>query len=259
MIEDAIFTYAADGAYAVTVMTREARQPKGITPIKVPMPFAIITSQTCDLRQPSRVRKRPFINAARVVDATTEFTKADLGNIRAGRIGDIRPLTGSRFTGNKNEVWVADLRFEVALERSVLVDRNPIEGFADEAGYLAFSEDVGAMRSRPAIDDKVLVLLLRPLKMWFESGIVDPDEIVEVRVRCHPTTIEAESVELFLLTRDNVDPETIQDRVNEWRESIRDALPSELVLIDINVETVSQFTRADGLGSERVDFDDLST
>jgi len=61
------------------------------------------------------------------------------------------------------------------------------------------------------------------------------------------------------LTRDDVDPETIQDRVNEWRESIRDALPSELVLIDINVEAVSQFTRADGLGSERVDFDDLST
>jgi hypothetical protein len=49
------------------------------------------------------------------------------------------------------DIWVADLRVEMPLEKGLLVGRDPIEAFRDEAGYIAFANFLARRRGRPAL------------------------------------------------------------------------------------------------------------
>jgi hypothetical protein len=49
------------------------------------------------------------------------------------------------------EIWVADLRIEMPLEKGLLVGRDPIEAFPDEPGYIAFANFLARRRGRPAL------------------------------------------------------------------------------------------------------------
>jgi hypothetical protein len=49
------------------------------------------------------------------------------------------------------DVWVADLRIEMPLEKGLLVGRAPIEAFPGEVGYIAFANFLARRRGRPAL------------------------------------------------------------------------------------------------------------
>jgi len=224
--------------------------------VRVALPLAIVTSQTCDLQNPKRIAIRPFITIARVFDAASEFGVDSLGNIRRGKIGDLVPLTGADFAAD--DVWVADLRFEATIERGVMVGKDVLDGFADENGYFEFQRRLSILRARNAVDDRVLEHILKPLRDLLESGVIAVDFVDEIRLRALPTILVASSVELFFLVSDDSDITKIEWHASDWFEAVTRRLPPDLTLLDVSVKRTSEFTRADEIGTERLDLDEYS-
>ncbi|HEV2769290.1 MAG TPA: hypothetical protein VGV40_03810 [Solirubrobacteraceae bacterium] len=103
-------------------------------------PYGIITSQSCDLAEERSDPQKPWISVAPVYALAAED-----------------PLLGRDFifaldlSAPGDQVWVADLRIEVPLEKSLLVGREPIEAFAAEPRAVAFGRWLAMRRGRPAL------------------------------------------------------------------------------------------------------------
>jgi hypothetical protein len=255
IVRDLDVAFTSQIPYCITPAAREQVTAENNL-VRVHLAIAIVTSQTCDLQNPKRIGIRPLVTVARVFDATTEFDDGFVGHIVRGRIGDLIPLTASQFT--ENGVWVADLRVEGAIERSVLVGKEPEDGFSDDEGYFRFQRSISEIRGRNAVDDRVLASILTPLRDWLESDPERSDLIEEIRIRCLPTILQADSAELYFLVYDDTDPATVQTEASELYATITAGLPDDLSLIDISVLPTSTFSRADEIGTERLDLDDLS-
>jgi hypothetical protein len=61
-------------------------------------------------------------------------------------------LTAPRFA---EKVWVADLRIEWPVDKSLLVGREPIMGFAEEKHVIAFAARVGRRRDRAVLSNEL--------------------------------------------------------------------------------------------------------
>ena len=111
-------------------------------------PYGIITTQTCDLNEQAPFPKQPFLQVSPVYryaadrDALSEVEKRFY----------LWPLTAEPFAA---EVWVADLRLECSVEKSVLIGRTPIDAFANELDEIAFAERLGRRRDRAAMANAV--------------------------------------------------------------------------------------------------------
>jgi hypothetical protein len=111
-------------------------------------PYGIITTQTCDLNEQAVYPKQPFAQISPVYryaadrEALAEVSKR----------GYLWPLTAAAFA---RELWVADLRLECSIEKSVLAGRKPIEAFASELDEVAFAERLGRRRDRAAMGNAV--------------------------------------------------------------------------------------------------------
>jgi hypothetical protein len=107
-------------------------------------PYAIITSQTCNIAERPPKGAWPWIQVSPVYRLTDE-----------SEVGDriyLHRLTGPDLPEG---VWVADLRLEVPLEKSLLVGRDAVDGFATEDEEIAFGEMLGRQRDRAALHDVV--------------------------------------------------------------------------------------------------------
>jgi hypothetical protein len=116
-----------------------------------PYDFGVITTQTCDLAEEGRPAQ-PFFQACpvfKIDDAVVTLPSY------------LAPLDPPDLPEGS---WVADLRLEVPLEKSVLVGRRPIEGFPDEQGYLDFARRLGRRRERPAVASELVDAVARTLK-----------------------------------------------------------------------------------------------
>lgn len=258
VLQNVPLVYAARFEHGITIETR-SKVGDGIGGVLGIAPYTIITSQTCDIQQPKRIATRPFIMVARVFDATTEFDRSMIGTIRKGSVGDLVPLTAPRFQ-RENELWVADLRVEAPIERSVLVGlADPIEGFGNDRDYLAFSRALGRHRGRAAIDDKVLKHVIAPLKAEFKANRFNSDKVKEVRVRCTPSTFAAETVELQLLIFDDADEAAMREQLDTWYTDVVAALDGQLAFVSADVHYASEYTDAIKDGTEHVNLDDMTS
>jgi hypothetical protein len=102
--------------------------------------YGIITTQSCDLAEERPDPRQPWLAVAPVdqVDPHSALLDRDY-------IYRLTPLTLG------GEVWVADLRIELPLEKSLLVGRMPIDAFPDERGYIQFARFLARRRGRPAL------------------------------------------------------------------------------------------------------------
>lgn len=257
IVRGALFTFSARFDQGVTQLTRELGNDASIGGVRAEVPMSIVTSQTCDLQEERRIAIRPFIMAARVFDAATEFDKSYLGHVRRNRVGDLIPLSGPEFR-REGELWVADLRWEACLERSVLVGKEPSPAFDDEEGYLDFARRVAAIRARVAVSDNVAKHVLEPLAALFKAGTIDPDTVDEVRIRCTPSTVNASTVDVHLLIADDADPTVTKEALDTWYEEIVRSLDETLTLVSADVYFASEYPRSRERGTERVNFDDMT-
>jgi hypothetical protein len=103
-------------------------------------PYGIITTQSCDLGEERPDPRQPWLAVAPVYTVLPDSLLRD-----REYVFELAPpaLDG--------EIWVADLRIEMPLEKSLLVGRAPIEAFPREDGYVAFANFLARRRGRPAL------------------------------------------------------------------------------------------------------------
>jgi hypothetical protein len=146
----------------------------------------------------------------------------------------------------------------VASSAGALVGQDPLDGFTDDEGYFRFQRSIGAVRGRNAVDDRVLDEILVPLRTWLMNNPDESRAIEEIRIRALPSILRANSVELYFLSYDEADPAGIQQSASAWYTWLSPRLPADLLLLDVTVTPTSAFTRAEEIGTERLDLDDLS-
>ena len=116
-------------------------------------PYGIITSQTCDIVEEDGVPRQPWIMVAPVY-----ATDRNPGSSLPGFLYALNPpADGQRELAQG--MWVADLRIEVPLEKSLLVGRTPIDAFQSEDDYVEFGNRLAFRRGRPALASVIHELL----------------------------------------------------------------------------------------------------
>jgi hypothetical protein len=135
--------------------------------------------------------------------------------------------------------YVADLRLEVPLEKTILVGKRPIDGFPDEAGYIDFSRRLGRRKERPAVSSELVNAMAKTLKRRKSnsSGVkrLMRDEIHSVRLaidegtRLDPPVARVHFIgtnEITEAAREKLDA-WWQEAYNEAKASGIDLLPNE--------------------------------
>lgn len=103
-------------------------------------PWGIITTQSCDLAAERDPPRHPWLSVAPVYRVPAESN-----TFQSDHIVRLSPPE------LEDEVWVADLRIEVPLEKGLLVGREPVEAFPNEEGYVQFANLLARRRGRPAL------------------------------------------------------------------------------------------------------------
>jgi hypothetical protein len=103
-------------------------------------PYGIITTQSCDLSEERPDPRQPWLAVAPVYMVSSDSPLRDRDYVFE--------LAPPELDG---EIWVADLRIEMPLEKGLLVGRAPIEAFPSEDGYIAFANFLARRRGRPAL------------------------------------------------------------------------------------------------------------
>ena len=102
-------------------------------------PYAIVTTQSCDLAEEGPEPQQPWLSVAPVYEAANNARLRDRDYIFS--------LAPPALAGE----WVADVRIEMPLEKSLLVGRTPVEAFPAEDGYIDFANFLARRRGRPAL------------------------------------------------------------------------------------------------------------
>jgi hypothetical protein len=163
LLAEPAIAYAASLLYPVWELTRQeaaASEPDGtpvhlaLDPADVP-PFGIITSQTCDVAEDRPEPVQPWVNVSPVVlcDEDDPLLGCDYAY----------PLPA--FEAPEGECYVADLRLNVALEKGLLVHRDPIDPFGgSEAERIAFGRLLGERHGRAALAESIHAFVSETLR-----------------------------------------------------------------------------------------------
>lgn len=152
------YFYFANPAYAVLERTKRytegSDRPELIDASRLAAPFGVITTQTCDVGEIDfPIPSKPFIQVSPVFDGSSLD-----GSLRS-LLRKGKPVQAFLHLPGLAEVqegfWVADFRLEMPIEKSWLVGRNPIRGFASEEEARIVPKVIGQLRNRPAWADSV--------------------------------------------------------------------------------------------------------
>jgi hypothetical protein len=229
VVQNPPYFYFADPAYAVLDRTKRYKDgsqgPELIDASGLAAPFGIVTSQTCDVGEIAfPFPSKPFIQVSPVFDGS-------------GLDGSLRKLLRKgtavqaflhlpALSEQHEGFWVADFRLEMPIEKSWLVGRVPIRGFATEEEARMVPKVIGQLRSRPAwadsVNDSVGSTLLKALgelksgnRGLFDSVTSGIDEIgVKADSMLNPRWIEVMAFS----------HEVLEDGVHEWWESTTDRI-----------------------------------
>jgi len=187
----------------LTWLTAPAKDPvtgvvndrEGIRPVFDPslQVTAIICTQTCDLGATPPGNLHPFVLLAPLVHESSIPTNADTKLARSGKIGYlVRTLPPpasetqmdkpeadgmAKDTGQlpsprsaRQEVWFADLRLIFPVSKALLLSREPVHGFADEAASLAFAETLALKFRRAALNEVLSEALPQALRKFVQDN-----------------------------------------------------------------------------------------
>lgn len=123
---------------------------------------AIVTSQTCDLGATPPGSLHSFVQLAPLVRGD-QLSSGIRKLARAGKLGYLVAVSspypvpvalnedGSVRRPLPDQQWFADLRLQFPISKALLLEREPIEGFANDDGYLRFAEVLAYKAWRPAL------------------------------------------------------------------------------------------------------------
>ncbi|MCM2427547.1 hypothetical protein [Streptomyces sp. RKAG337] len=176
----------------------------------LPLRRAMITTQGCDLLK----RTHTWISVAPVYDAAEYFDKGKLGQIRAGYILHLLPLAPP--WGETGQKWVADLRIEIPVEKTVLIGHTPLESYANEGDYIRVPQRLAHLRQRPDVAEDCLTHVSQPLFDWVNQQ----EEAAQERM--------CASVDHVRIWQDRYDAPTRAQIILIMREGLEEAHDQEL-------------------------------
>lgn len=221
-------------------------------------PYGLITSQTCDLAEEGTPRQ-PWFQVAPVYELDpASLDDNQMQRLTNGRMLELVLLHPPTFRAE--DLWVADLRIEVPIEKGWLVGRDPIEAFRAEAGYLELADRLGARRQRGAVAKSVHDSIVKPLKRQVEQMGASNRPVVlgpihQVRLALAPDRLEPTTAQLLVVKADEISDEG-HERWESWWERLRDrAEPRGLTLLGNRYPTLDELTARDFLTSVEIDLD----
>jgi len=168
---------------------------------------AMVVSQGCDLVKSNF----PWATVVPVYDAAEILNKSQQQAASAGQTVHFVHLTAPWV---QQGFWVADLRLELPVEKTLLATFEPQEAFLDEVDYARLAERLGAQRARPAVPDPCLEHVVIPLfehvKKRREEGTNPNAGVRELRVQCNDP-ISPTIVTLYVIGQDDQQPDS-----DEW-------------------------------------------
>lgn len=232
------FADSSRGVWAATRTLEEGSPGAELVDAQSVSPdFGIITSQTCDIGEIGFARPcKPWIQVAPVYDLSS--IRDDVRSALQKNKGPIYLKWIPQLAGVSNGFWVADLRIEVPVEKSILVGRVPIKGFHSEQEQRGVLKRVSDLRLRPAwadaVVDGVQNPLLSSLKALRGSDRQTFDEIelavAEVGARTD-SMVQPKTLEMALF----VDA-PLSDTALEWWNSFTDFLRASARLSQLTVQ-----------------------
>lgn len=195
----------------------DARQLIELDPEQCP-PYGVLTSQDCDITEEGRPNPaQPWVQVAPVyaVDGGDRLRERDF----------IISLDPPTLEGGP---WVADLRIELPLEKGVLVDRDPIEGFSSEEAYYRFADQLARRRGRPALAavfHEVISMTFREVKQqssgWKRKTKRVRDHVYKLLLAIQEgTRLDPAAAQLCVVIDDEPDEET-KEWFGEWFDRAR--------------------------------------
>lgn len=193
--------------------------------------FGIITTQTCDLSEQGRPTQ-PWVQVSPVYRLEGEPEEQE----RLLSKAYIIELTGPDLPEGR---WVADLRIEVPLEKTMLVDKAPIAGFASEDEADGFAGVLGVRRARAALANELVETVIRLIrkKKGNNKARATPvwDELYKLGLRIEEgTRLKPAAVRLHVICA-----EEPSDLVKEWFTEWEDRARHEAAEADITLRTTS--------------------
>lgn len=215
---------------------------------------AMVVSQGCDLVK----TKFPFATVVPVYDAEPVISTQQASAAKAGMIWHLVHLTAPWAADG---LWVADLRLEMPLDKTVLASQQPTEGFADETGYARLAERLGAVRQRPAVPQPSIDHVVKPLRDALsqrrKAGVDPLAGVREVRLLSNdPVTPTA--VTVFVIAEEGGQ----QPDADEWTALV-DAVHERaaaygIALTGPDISTLWEMSAADYITSHGIDAADSS-
>jgi hypothetical protein len=211
--------FTADRENAITPQSQEAAAGATTSAIgvKTSLERAMVVTQTCDLQDEDRMRDIPLVNVVPVYDAIEVYgeEKRSLLAKRSSYKYLIR-LDAQCLPREKNEIWVADLRIDLAIERSLLVGREPEHGFSNSEGYIYCGRTIGAYRGRAAISDELRRVFILPLQDGISADSVAKKLVREIWISCVPGPLNPRMVTPYMLVEDEDARVRVQEFVDDW-------------------------------------------
>ncbi len=213
---------------------------------------AMLVTQACDLMKPGA-----WATVVPVYDAAARLDRGHLGNARTGRTLHLVALSPG--WAAEGELWVADLRLEVPVEKRLLLGKEPLEAFLDPAEYGVLRDRLGATRQRNAVATPAWDLVLTPLFAALaedEPGweLLDT-HVREFRVQCNDPTSPT-MVQVFVVLHEDEPEGRIERLVDDALSTLREGAQAGGVTIPpVQVSTLWEMTAQDYVTSDSVDRD----
>lgn len=212
------FLYQADTQRAVWEATRLSEEQNNDAVIALSdedrPPFGIITTQSCDVDEEGANRK-PWVQVAPVYELPADDRR--IGAARKWAIHYFAPVPAL------GDHWVADLRIEVPVEKSWLVQQAPQPAFSEQAQFDRFSDHCGAYRSRRALATSAYDQILTPLNHRLqELRVEDPGvfsafvaRVTDVFAEVAGDTLAPTAIGLVFVS-ENALPGPVVEALEDW-------------------------------------------
>jgi len=167
LLKDIPFVIIGDSENATTHLTQKAPGSlvRSVRPRLRP-PYAVITSQTCDVDEAGEPGN-PFVQCAPVVNRLELLNPGDDKAIKNGGWADLVYLTKQP---EPDGFWVVDLRYISSIEKGLLVGQPARDGFTTESDRLVFADRLARRVGRAAFSGPVQECVVTSLNNWIAKN-----------------------------------------------------------------------------------------